>query len=196
MVIAILALTFFLWPRTEGIASTLTDLQQTEMAELAESSFLLDNENYQLKNEIWDEEVQAATPVESISLSTPQIIPMQSTEDLMPLALSAEPLDREPEVAELLLGSSHIMKEDWVQDEWIQEELVQEERSSISSIQEQNSQPREAAVAQITVAVPELDILPSAILTQQRILASLDWLNSADRTSYTIQFMSGLTSDI
>lgn len=49
---------------------------------------------------------------------------------------------------------------------------------------------------QIIESTPGLDEVVNRNLTQERIVASIDWLRNADQTGYTIQFMSGDTLDM
>ncbi|NKB32945.1 MAG: AAA family ATPase [Pseudomonadales bacterium] len=185
MVIVIIALTFFLWPRTEGIASTRTLINEPNPAELLDTSI---SKPEVLKDSLAEASVFPrnkpiieAVPVEEaiqplLAVTQPRITEI----DLLPMSIAAIELE------------SYIEKEETPAPRMYLENIAIAETIEGFAI----DSPLEAATAELAVAVPELSYLQNSNLSQQRIVASIEWLNNADREGYTVQLFSGPKTNI
>lgn len=197
MVIVMIALTFFLWPRTQGIAGTSNSIEQL----LPDTEF--SRQITQLEPAL---ELQAkinsdliAIEQNSESLDKPdsffvkELVPAVS-----PVADLVSNISTKGKVPPQVIDSEEAEVEEAEVSDWVVTEFSAGESADLvlQEYELSSANARVAASAELAVANPGLTTLQNTSLAQARIMASIDWLNSADRNSYTVQFMSGPTSNI
>ncbi len=166
MLVVMVALAFLLWPRASGIASQSQIAQQLFQA------------------------ISFSHTVESIAASKPKLQPTPLSEAVAPL----EQVDQDNEY----FDTPAVTEVAAIAD------VVSQVDASVETAQFDDSIPSEQTAAlELDVAVPietsedsEVDAAASRNLTRARVLASIDWLQQADRNGYTVQFIYEETKNL